>query len=345
MKPYIKNRLWFVALAVAIIFIYKADFSEYASRLYSVLLPVIIAFLFAWFLLPLKKKTEFFLKKSSFEFVCKFSHPISAFLIYFAFIAVIIIFIICLIPIIKNSVSNIWFQFEKYKAVTEKFLSLKMLNNMMGKINPQIYITGAKVTVSAVIDIFMIFAILIYILLEYKSLKKGFINMLEFIIGNEKCEKSIYYLSNTNNIFSKYFYSKFVSSLLLGIITTVGFFIGGIGFPVLFGTIVALSNMIPVFGMLISTVPIAILTFAEYGILKALISVIIITVAQQIENNIITPKVVGDTVGLSGFWILVTTLLGGGLFGFWGLLICIPIAATLKMLFEDFKRNKKSPDF
>ena len=99
--------------------------------------------------------------------------------------------------------------------------------------------------------------------------------------------------------------------------------------------------MIPVFGMFISTVPIALLTFAEYGILKAAISVIIITVAQQIENNIITPKVVGDTVGLSGFWILVTTLVGGGLFGFWGLLICIPVAATLKMLFSEIKMGRR----
>ncbi len=341
MKPYIKNRLWLVATAIILIFIYKADFTEYALKLYSVLLPVIIAFLLAWFLLPLKKKTEFSLKKSSFEFLKKFSHPISVFLIYITFIAVITLFIICLIPIIKNSISNIWMQLEKYKSVTERFLSSQMLGNMIEKINPQIYITGAKVTVSAVIDIFMVFAILIYVLLEHKTLKKSFVNVLEFIIGNEKCEKSIYYLSKTNTIFSKYFYSKFISSLLLGIITTAGFFTAGINYPVLFGTIVALSNMIPVFGVFISAVPIAILTFAEYGFLKAIISVMIITVAQQIENNIITPKVVGDTVGLSGFWILVTTLLGGGLFGFWGLLICIPVAATLKMLFSEFKTLKK----
>lgn len=341
MKPYIKNRLWIVGIAIILIFIYKADFTKYISALYSVLLPVIIAFLFAWFLIPLKKKTEVFLQKTSFELVCRFSHPVSAFLVYITFITTIIIFIICLIPIIKNSISNIWMQFEKYKSVTERFLSPEILNNMLEKINPQIYITGAKVTVSAVIDIFMVFAILIYVLLEYKALKKGFVNMLEFIIGNDKCEKSIYYLSKTNIIFSKYFFSKFISSLLLGIITTVGFFIAGISYPVLFGTIVALSNMIPVFGMFISTVPIALLTFAEYGILKAAISVIIITVAQQIENNIITPKVVGDTVGLSGFWILVTTLVGGGLFGFWGLLICIPVAATLKMLFSEIKMGRR----
>ena len=61
---------------------------------------------------------------------------------------------------------------------------------------------------------------------------------------------------------------------------------------------------------------------------------------KQIENNIITPKIVGDTMGLSGFWILVTTITGGGLFGFWGLLICIPVAASIKMLFNEY-RNKK----
>ena len=341
MKPYIKNRLWLVAIAILLIFINKADFSEYALKVYSVLLPVIIAFLLGWFLLPLKKIAEKSFKKSRLSLLQKYSNSISAFLVYLMFISVIVIFIWCLIPIIKTSIENIGNQIEKYKYATEGLLQPETINNIISKINPQIYIDGAKVTMSAVLNIIMSFFILIYILLEHKTLKKAFVNTIDFLFGEEKSEQAIYYLSNINNIFSKYFYSKFISSVMLGIITAAGFFIGGIFYPLLFGTIVALSNMIPVFGVIISTLPIAVLTFAEYGFLKALISTAVIFVAQQIENNIITPKIVGDTMGLSGFWILVTTIAGGGLFGFWGLLICIPVAASIKMLFSEYKSTKK----
>ena len=341
MKPYIKNRLWLIVIAILLIFINKADFSEYALKVYSVLLPVIIALLFGWFLLPLKKIAENLFKKSEFPLLQKYSHPVSAFIVYVMFILAIVIFILCLIPIIRTSIENIGTQIEKYKSLTDGFIRSETINNIISKINPQIYINSAKVTVSALLNIVMSFAILIYILLEHKSLKKGFVNTLDFVIGEEKAEQSLYYISKVNIIFSKYFYSKFVSSAMLGVITALGFFAGGIFYPLLFGTIVALSNMIPVFGVIISTLPIAVLTFAEYGILKALISTAIIFVAQQIENNIITPKIVGDTVGLSGFWILVTTIAGGGLFGFWGLLICIPVAASFKMLFSEYKNIKK----
>lgn len=341
MKPYIKNRLWLLIGAVILIFIYKTDFSAHIGKLYTVLSPVIISFLLAWLLLPVKINIEFYMKEKGNSFFRKYSAIISAFSVYIIFIGIIFFFVICLIPVIKNSISNIWQQIENYKPIIEKYISAETINKLLDKINPSIYIEGAKNTVVFAINIVMAVVILIYILLEHKDLKKSFMDLLSFIIGNEKAEKTIYYFSKTNVIFSKYFYSKFISSLMLGILVTTGFLTSGISYPIFFGIIVAFSNMIPVFGMFISTIPIAILTFAEHGFAKAVVSAIIITICQQIENNILTPKIVGDTVGLSGFHILVTTLLGGGLFGFWGLLICIPVAATLKMLFEELKAKAK----
>ena len=339
MKPYIKNRLWLIATAIILIFVYKTDFSAQLGKLYSVLSPVIIAFLLAWFLLPVKKIIESYILKKGNFFLKKYSNIISASAVYTMFMGIIFFFIICLIPVIKNSISNIWKQIENYRHIIEKYISNDTINKILDKINPQIYIDSAKNTITFAINIIMAIVILIYVLLEHKQLKKSFVDMMSYILGNEKTEKTVYYFSKINNIFSKYFQSKLVSSAMLGILVTAGFFAGGISYPVFFGIIVALSNMIPVFGMFISTIPITILTFAEYGIAKAIMAVIVINICQQIENNILTPKIVGNTVGLSGFWILVTTLVGGGLFGFWGLLICIPVAATLKMLFEELKKK------
>lgn len=341
MKPYIKNRLWIVVTAIILIFVYKTDFSEQFGRLYSVLSPVIIALLFAWFLIPVKEYAENILFKRKNYFLKKRAHVISAFLVYLLFVGIISFFIVCLIPVIQRGIINAGVQIQNYRHIIEKYTDNETVNRILERINPDIYINGAKNTISIIVNIVMSLIILIYILLEHRQIKKFFTDTFSFIFGDEKTEKAIYYFSKTNVIFSKYFYSKFISSVMLGILVSIGFLVGGISYPIFFGVIVALFNMLPVFGSFISTIPIALLTFAEYGAAKAAISVVIIIVGQQIENNILTPKIVGDTVGLSGFWIIFTTLLGGGLFGFWGLLICVPVAATLKMLFGEIKLKKQ----
>lgn len=342
MKPYIKNRLWIVAVAVLLMFVYKTDFSEQLHKIYTVLSPVIISLLFSWFLLPLKSKCETVLKDVSNKFVSDHSSALSAFLVYFAFLGLIAFFIVCLIPVIKSGIENTALQFEGYSASVQKYVSVDFLNKLAEKINPQVYIKGAKNTISVVFNMAMSFVVLIYIMLEHRQLKKVAVEFSEFLIGSEKTEKLLYYSTKINIIFIKYFYSKFLSSLMLGVIVVVGFFAAGISYPVFFGVIVALFNMIPVFGSLISTVPIALLTFAEYGIVRAVVVTAIIIAGQQVENNILTPKIVGDTVGLSGFWIIFTIIAGGGLFGFWGLLICVPVAATIKMIYEEIRDRGKT---
>ena len=106
MKPYIKNRLWLVAIAILLIFINKADFSEYAFKIYYVLLPVIIAFLLGWFLLPLKKAAENTFQKSNLPLLQKYANSISAFTVYIIFMATIVIFVLCLIIIITTMMNK-----------------------------------------------------------------------------------------------------------------------------------------------------------------------------------------------------------------------------------------------
>lgn len=341
LKPYIKNRLWLIAIAVILIFVYKTDFSVQINKIYTILSPVIISLLLAWFLVPVKSKIEDFLKSNFKGFLKKWASGLSSALVYLLFMVLIAFFIICLIPVLKTGISNSVHQFKNYQHIIQRYISEDTINNAIQRINPNVYIKGAKNTISVIFNIGMSFIVLIYILLEHRQLKKFFVELLSYTIGDDKTEKLIYYLSEINLIFIKYFYSKFISSVMLGIIVTVGFFITGISYPIFFGVIVALFNMLPIFGAFISSVPIALLTFSEYGIAKAIISIAIIIAGQQIENNILTPKIVGDTVGLSGFWIIFTIIIGGGLFGFWGLLICVPVAATVKMLFIEIKSNRK----
>ena len=341
MKPYIKNRMWIFAGALILIFVYKTDFSKQIARFFKVMHPVIIAILIAWLLLPLKIKTEKKIKSSFKDPIKRHSHAIAAAIVYVLFFALIVLFMVYLIPIICEGISQASDKFSDYFAVISKYVNIGSPSDIINKINPEIYITGARTTVSFVINAGMTLVILIYVLLEHRELKSFAVSLAEILIGTDKTERLMYYFTKTNLIFSGYFYGKFISSAILGIIVTAGFFVIRTDYPIFFGITVALSNLIPIFGAIISAVPIAVTALAEHGFKKMLAAVLVIVAGQQIENNILTPKIVGSSMGLSGFWVLFSVTFGGGLFGFWGMFMSIPIAATVKMLYTELVLNGK----
>ena len=330
MKHYVKNKIWLFLVGVALVVILKTDFSAQLGRIYRVLLPVIIGFVFAWFLIPLKLRAEFFLNKRFKNNSKNSNRLIAVFGTYIAFLGAVAFFIICLIPVLGEGITSAVEQLSVYKGFFEKYVQGNLLEKLLSKINLQMYINGARSTLAIIFDSTMAFVVLVYILLEHRTLKKQVMDFTSRLITTERAERLLFYLSRTNYIFTRYFYGKLISSLILGVIVTAGFFITGISHPLFFGMVVGLFNMLPIFCALVSSVPVALLTFTEYGLYRALTAVAVILLGQQVENGIITPKIVGDRVGLSGFWIIVTTITGGGLFGFWGLLICVPVAATIK---------------
>ena len=331
MKPYIKNRLLIILIAVVLIFVYKINFTARIKQILTVLYPVITAFVFAWLLIPAKVWLEGLISKN--HKLSKYKNPLSAFGVYIAIVGLIVFFIIYLIPILKDGIVNVLDQLRQYYKVVEKYMDKEHLSTL---INPGIYIEGAMSTFAVIYSLVMSFVVLIYVLLEHRRLKSFFSELSSVLLGSERAEKLLYYISKINTIFTGYLYGRLVSSVILGVLVTVGFMIMKMKHSVFFGITVALSNLIPIFGAFISGVPITLTALSEYGITKALIALGIIIAGQQIENSILTPKIVGDTIGLSGFWILFSVILGGGLFGFWGLLVCIPTAATIRMLYKEF---------
>lgn len=335
MKPYIKNRLWLILIAIVLIFVWKINFTARLKQVISVLYPVITAFVFAWLLIPAKIWVEGVINKN--KKLSKYKNSLSAFCVYIVFIGLIGFFVIYLVPILKDGVINMYDKHRQYYTIAEKYMDKEHLATL---INPAIYIEGAMGTISVIYNLAMSFVVLIYVLLEHRNLKSFFARLSTVLLGSDRAENLLYYISKTNTIFTSYLYSRLVSSVILGLLVIVGFLIMQMKHPVFFGITVALSNLIPIFGAFISGVPIALTALSEYGITKALIALGIIVAGQQIENSILTPKIVGNTIGLSGFWILFSVIAAGGLFGFWGLLICIPAAATIRMLYAEFIKER-----
>jgi len=179
----------------------------------------------------------------------------------------------------------------------------------------------------------------VYILAKKEMLHHQFTSLLTALIGVEKHAIVLKWSRRANRIFAKFFAGMALNSLIIGILTTVMLFIFQIPFAVLVGFIVALTNIIPIFGPLIGAVPSAIMIFF-ISPTKALIFTGLILVIQQVDANIITPKILGDKIGIAPIWVLVSILVFGYFFGLMGMVIGVPITALLIEITREVVQRK-----
>lgn len=198
---------------------------------------------------------------------------------------------------------------------------------------------------SSVVIVFTSLVMAIYMLFEKDDLLARMKKLVRALCS-EKNEK--YILSRftmANEVFKKFVIGKAVTSLIIGILLIIFFWIFGIEYAVVFGLLGGAANMIPYFGQIISSVP-TVLILLIINPIHALIALIIIIVVQQIDNQIITPKVLSNNIGgVSAFWILFAVTICGIAFGFMGMIFGVPLVVVIKNLVEDFvDRRLKSRD-
>ena len=132
----------------------------------------------------------------------------------------------------------------------------------------------------------------------------------------------------THHVFGEFISGKLVDSLVVGIAMFILMWLIGIPYAVLISVVLAVANLIPFFGQFIGIIPTALLVFVEDPV-KGLIYVVVVVVYMQFDANVVSPKILGDSIGLGSFWILFSIILFGGLFGVWGMLIAVPVFAMI----------------
>ncbi len=128
--------------------------------------------------------------------------------------------------------------------------------------------------------------------------------------------------------FGGFFIGKIIDSIIIGILCFILLSIFKIPYAVLVGCIVGITNIIPFFGPFIGAIPSALLILLASPV-KCLYFIIIIIVLQQFDGNILGPKILSTSIGLSSFWVMFSILVFGGMFGFWGLLCSVPLFAVI----------------
>ena len=366
----ISKWFYYFTLGMALIFVYKfvSDFGalwDLAKRVISVIMPFIMGIIVAYlFYRPITFLERILNKNKALE---KISRPVSIFAVYIIAILLIILLINCVMPPIKESIQELVNNYPNYIEDAKNYVANADENSILKKVNVQEiinkvqsfdigtylstdrilgYINTVIVVFGAVFNIFVTIVISIYILLQRKEIKEFLKKLGKSLFDEPAYTRLSKYFTTSNKILLDFIYCQIIDAIIIGILVSVALSIIGVKYSILLGFFIGLFNIIPYFGAIIAIAVAVLITVFTGGVQQALIMAVTVIILQQIDANIINPKILGDGLKISPILVIFAVTVGGEFFGVIGMFLSVPVIAILKLLIVDFIeiREKKKKE-
>ena len=195
-----------------------------------------------------------------------------------------------------------------------------------------------KNVASSIWNIVLGLIVSVYLLID-KEKFYGLSKKITYAVFTEKQAARILELTHSNYTFGRFLGGKILDSFIIGILTFVILTLVKMPYTLLISVIIGITNIIPFFGPLFGAIPSTLIVMFVSPI-KAFWLLLIILIIQQIDGNIIGPKILGDSIGISAFWILFSLLVAGKLLGFIGMVIGVPMFAVIYSIIKDIVESK-----
>ena len=345
------------------------------SWLIALLSPFLIGFCFAYvvnlLLRPLERFWMWIWHKSKRQkIITKLKRPICLLFSFIIVLGVIFAIVFMIIPAFKETIVSFANRVPEYAKTIEKWyytvvdflehynftmpeISLDvdkityLVKNVINNYGSNVIDTTLNVTTSifaAIVDIVLGIVFAIYLLAQKEVFGNQTKKVIHAVCGEKIAKKVIEFTNLTNKVFTKFVTGQLTEACIIGTLCLVGMLIFGMPYAVIISVLIGFTALIPIFGAFIGTAIGAFLILLESPI-KALWFVIFIIVLQQLEGNLIYPKVVGKSVGLPGIWVLSAVTIGGGMFGIIGMLFSVPICSIVYVIFRRYVNRKcKTPE-
>ena len=380
-KPHIKPYLYgmlagFGAIALSIIFfflIYRFDgFGDAISTLTGILMPFIYGAVIAYLLKPVCNTIEAFLRRFIPE---KMKGLINALSVTFTILfGLLLIYALCMmiIPQLITSVTTLYYTAQAnitkfmYWANHLEFIEkneqiMELLNSAYAALNTNLdtwikntllpsmqnILSGAALGVLNVVVVLKNLIIGIIVAVYMLASRKRFVQQGKMVLYSVVKPRWASLITEevkyADRMFGGFINGKILDSAIIGLLCYIGCLIFKFPSALLVSVIIGVTNVIPFFGPFIGAIPATLLILIQNPI-KALWFVLFVLVLQQVDGNIIGPKILGNTTGLSSFWVLFAILLFGGLWGFVGMIIGVPLFAVIydvvkKLVIHGLRRN------
>ena len=184
---------------------------------------------------------------------------------------------------------------------------------------------------SLILNLLVALAVSVYSLFEKERFGSQVKKVLYSVFSEDACASIVYWMSRSNRIFSGFISGKIYDSMLMGVLCYVCMRIFKMDYPELVSCIFGVTNVVPFFGPIVGGV-IGTLLLLIVNPSTAIWFALLALVLQQLDGNVIGPHILGETIGLSAFWIMLAILVGGGIFGFMGMLLGAPVFAIIYAL-------------
>jgi len=373
MEKITSKKLWKAGLILGAIYLcitYLHEIGAFIGTLLGVLSPLITGCIIAFVLNLLMKRLEsWYFPHSQNQFVIKSRRPVCIFLSMLTWALILALICTLVIPELVSSFALIGKEIPPtlewlYHFVSDNLDGIPSLQQLLLNLNLNWSVLVQKLisyislgvgdvinTALAVITgvfglltnllIGIIFAL--YLLLDKERLLRQFSRLFEAHLKPKKYQQFLRLMRTANESFSSFIVGQFTEAIILGLLCTAGMFLLRLPYAAMTGAVVGATALIPIVGAYIGA-GIGAFMILTVDPMKALFFLIFLIILQQIEGNFIYPKVVGTSVGLPGIWVLAAVIVGGGLFGIFGMVLGVPLAATIyKVLKNRVSRKLDHP--
>lgn len=241
------------------------------------------------------------------------------------------------------SVQNTYGLFEGFDANNLTVTFTRFITGVFSPSNLSSLFSGVLGVTLTLFTWFLGIILSIYMLIERDSIFATIKAAFSLVLSEVALEKLIYYTNQSHRMFISFLFGQAFDSFIIGIIAMIGFYLLGVPFAFPMGLVVMVFNMVPMLGPIIGAIPAIALTLVDTGNFMAAFWVGIFMLAlQQFDGNILGPRIVGDSVGVSVFWILAAITIMGSAFGFIGILFAVPAAGVIRLIFIDYYTYRKT---
>ena len=358
-----------IALAAFLLYLgiyYFPGISKFAAAALSAASPLLVGCALAYILnLPMKFYERNFFPNSKRKWINKLRRPVCMTASVITVLAVVGLILWLIVPQLVSCVALIIAEIPAAvnlavshvsklgildEGVTDLIMNIdwaSKIGQIMGiltsGIGSVVDIVIAMVTsvVGGIISGLLSFIFALYLLADKDRIKRQLSRLMDRYLPRKANGKMRYVVSEMHHCFSKYISGQCIEALILGLLCFVGMLILRLPYAAMISALISFTALIPVAGAYIGAGVGAFIILMDTPI-KALIFIIFIVILQQLEGNLIFPRVVGSSIGLPGIWVLAAVTIGGGLMGVLGMLLGVPLAATAyRLIKNDVNNNHK----
>ncbi len=362
----IKKYLGFVWVIALLILLYKAfdNFGaiiDFFGKLLNILLPFIVGSIIAFVLRRPCKKMEILFRKSNVPFFKKYRRALAVVCTYLIVIVVLALIVTAIIPQISESIARFTDQLPQLvrsfiawlnslgvsiamsditltnifdsPAMTEiiDFLDLKNIDK---------YFSGIKTVGISLFKFLLGIIVSVYILLGRTSIKRYFNKLTRAYIAEKPRDTIYYYGRKISDFINKYIGCQILDACIVFILCLIALSIMRTPYAAVFALMVGFCNLIPYFGAIIAVTIACLITWLTSGFTTAIVLLVVLLVIQQIDANVIQPRLVASSLDIKPLLVILGVTMGSGFFGIFGMFIGVPVVALIKSIIDDIIEHR-----